>query len=73
MIKPVNTPTADVEILIGNEGMDLKPYGIPGQVLHTPGHTDSSVSVLLELGARKIYPAHGTAFPADVMRKALDL
>ena len=110
----IKTPTADVNIRIGDEGMDLKPFGIPGRVIHTPGHTGGSVSVLLdsgeafvgdlamnrlplrvtpglpifavdvaqvksswctllELGARKIYPAHGPAFPADVMRRALGL
>jgi len=30
--------------------MDLAPYGIPGRVIHTPGHTLGSVSVLLDTG-----------------------
>jgi glyoxylase-like metal-dependent hydrolase (beta-lactamase superfamily II) len=32
------------------DGQDLHAYGIPAQVLHTPGHSDGSVSLLLEDG-----------------------
>ncbi|MDF1571882.1 MAG: MBL fold metallo-hydrolase [Bacteroidales bacterium] len=42
-------PPADPDILIGDE-MDLAEYRIPGKVVHTPGHTSGSVSVLLETG-----------------------
>ncbi len=38
------------DILVGNEDMDLTPYGIPGKVIYTPGHDDSSISVMLETG-----------------------
>lgn len=34
---------------IGGE-LDLHPYGIPGRVIPTPGHTPGSLSVLLETG-----------------------
>jgi glyoxylase-like metal-dependent hydrolase (beta-lactamase superfamily II) len=30
------------------DGMSLEPYGVPGTVVTTPGHTPGSVSVLLE-------------------------
>jgi glyoxylase-like metal-dependent hydrolase (beta-lactamase superfamily II) len=40
----------EVDIRIGDEGMDLSEYGIPGRVIHTPGHTHGSVSVLLDSG-----------------------
>lgn len=30
--------------------MDLKPYGIDGKIMHTPGHTDCSISVVLSSG-----------------------
>jgi glyoxylase-like metal-dependent hydrolase (beta-lactamase superfamily II) len=40
-------PSLEPEIWL-EDGMDLKPYGIPGRVLTTPGHTTGSVSVLLE-------------------------
>jgi len=40
----------DVDIRIGDEGMDLGEYGIPGKVVHTPGHSHGSLSVLLGTG-----------------------
>ncbi len=38
------------DILVG-EKLDLSGYGIPGYILHTPGHTSGSLSVILENGA----------------------
>jgi len=105
-------PATDVDLVLGDEGLSLAEYGIPGKVIHTPGHTPGSVSVLLETGdafvgclamnglpfrlspglpilaedlqqlkeswkllldqgARTIYPAHGEPFSADIIRKAL--
>jgi len=40
---------AEPDLLIDKE-LDLSSFGIPGKVLHTPGHTAGSVSVLLESG-----------------------
>jgi len=97
---------------LGDEGLALDVYGIPGKVIYTPGHSPGSVSVLLETGdvfvgdmamnkfplrfgpgmpifaedmaklekswkllldagAKTIYPAHGESFSVDVIRKAL--
>lgn len=39
-----------VDILLDDAGMDLVSYGICGRVVHTPGHTNGSVSVLLDTG-----------------------
>ncbi len=39
-----------VDVVLGNEGLSLADYGVPGRVIHTPGHTPGSVSVLLETG-----------------------
>jgi hydroxyacylglutathione hydrolase len=105
-------PTTQADVILGDEGLWLAEYGVPGRIVHTPGHTPGSVSVLLETGeafvgclahnnlpfrlrpglpvfaedldalkaswrlvldqgARTIYPAHGDPFPADVIRKAL--
>jgi len=105
-------PKTDVDIVLGNEGLSLAEYGIPGKVIHTPGHTPGSVSVLLETGdvfvgdlamngfplrlrpglpifaedmqrlreswkllldqgAKTIYPAHGKPFSADIIRRLL--
>ncbi len=43
-------PSVKVDILLGDEGMSLAEYGIPGKVVHTPGHTQGSVMILLETG-----------------------
>lgn len=46
----INIPPVKVDILLDDAGMDLAPYGICGCVVHTPGHTNGSVSVLLDTG-----------------------
>lgn len=46
----VSIPTSKVDIVIENEGLSLKEYGIPGRVIYTPGHSFGSISVLLETG-----------------------
>ncbi len=101
-----------VDIVLRDEEFSLVPFGIPGKVLYTPGHTMGSVSVLLETGdacvgdlamngfpfhlrpglpvfaedlelvkkswrllldqgAKIIYPGHGKPFPADIIRRSL--
>ncbi len=52
MIKPflalVHIPFTEVDLVLDNKGMSLAEYGILGKVIHTPGHSPGSVSVLLE-------------------------
>jgi glyoxylase-like metal-dependent hydrolase (beta-lactamase superfamily II) len=108
----IKVPPTKVDVSLGNEGLSLSQFGIPGRVLYTPGHSSGSVSVLLdsgeafvgdlamntfplrlspglpilaedpdaviaswqmllEAGAREVYPAHGKPFPADVIRRAI--
>lgn len=43
-------PGAQADVILRDEGLSLAEYGIPGKVIHTPGHTPGSVSVLLETG-----------------------
>ncbi len=38
------------DIVVEDEGLDLNEYGVQGRIIHTPGHTSGSVSVLLETG-----------------------
>lgn len=44
------TPPTEVDIAIGNDGFSLADYGIAGRVIHTPGHSMGSVSVVLNSG-----------------------
>ncbi len=108
----IKIPATTVDIVLSEEPFSLHEYGIPGRVLHTPGHSPGSVSVLLDsgeafvgdlamnrlplrmtpglpifaddiarvasswrlllqAGARTIYPAHGRPFSADVMRRVV--
>lgn len=108
----IKIPAVDVDIRLGDEEFSLREYGIPGRVIHTPGHSYGSVSVLLdsgqafvgdaamnrlplrltpglpifavdqvllkqswglllEEGAREIYPAHGKPFSADILREII--
>jgi glyoxylase-like metal-dependent hydrolase (beta-lactamase superfamily II) len=110
----VKVAQTTVDVPLGDEGLSLSDFGVPGRVLYTPGHSSGSVSVLLESGeafvgdiamntlplrlspglpifaenpsavitswellleegARVVYPAHGKPFPADVIRRAIDV
>ena len=46
----VSIASFQVDIIAGDEDISLIEYGIPGRVIHTPGHSWGSVSVLLESG-----------------------
>ena len=46
----IRIPTFDVDIIVDDEGVSLTEYGIPGKVIHTPGHTWGSLSVILDSG-----------------------
>ncbi len=46
----VHIPPTRVDLVLGDEGLSLEEYGIPGKVIHTPGHSSGSVSVVLETG-----------------------
>jgi hydroxyacylglutathione hydrolase len=51
------TPPLDADILL-EDGDSLAPYGVPGVVVHTPGHTAGSCCLVLE---------DGTAFLGDML------
>lgn len=46
----IKVPAAKADLVIDDDGLSLAEYGIPGQVVHTPGHSPGSVSVLLDSG-----------------------
>lgn len=56
-------PTTDVDIVLGDDGLSLADYGIPGRVIYTPGHTSGSVSVLLETGDAFVGDLAMSGFP----------
>jgi hydroxyacylglutathione hydrolase len=39
-----------VDVIAGDDEISLEEYGIPGKVVHTPGHSWGSISVLLDSG-----------------------
>jgi len=52
MMKVMKTPSLEpvpVDLLVTRE-YDLEPFGVDAKVLHTPGHTIGSLSVLLKNG-----------------------
>jgi glyoxylase-like metal-dependent hydrolase (beta-lactamase superfamily II) len=108
----VHFPPAKVGVVLGDDGMSLADFGIPGRITYTPGHSMGSVSVLLEMGdafvgdlamnglplrlspglpifaedmqkareswkllldqgAKTVYPAHWKPFSAEIMRRAV--
>ena len=59
----VRIPACSVDLKLGNEGLSLAVYGIPGKVLHTPGHSAGSVSVLLDSGEAFVGDLAMNGFP----------
>lgn len=43
-------PETHVDLILDDEPFSLAEYGIQGEIIHTPGHTTGSVSVLLDTG-----------------------
>ncbi len=101
-----------VDLILDNNDFSLKPYGIKGKLIYTPGHTSGSMTLLLDTGeafvgdlvmngpplrigpgmtifadnvetikescrillnkgAKEIYPAHGKSFKADILKKII--
>jgi glyoxylase-like metal-dependent hydrolase (beta-lactamase superfamily II) len=46
----INFPSTRVDLPLEDEDYSLEPYGIHGRVIHTPGHTYGSMSLLLDTG-----------------------
>ena len=50
MLPFVRVPAIAPDLVLEDDGLDLQPYGIEGRVVHTPGHSPGSVSVVLPSG-----------------------
>ena len=46
----VNFPGTSVDIVLKDKDFSLESYGIRGKILHTPGHSSGSMSLLLDSG-----------------------
>lgn len=59
----IHISRAQVDVLLEDEGFPLAEYGVPGRVIHTPGHSRGSISVLLETGDAFVGDLAMNAFP----------
>ena len=64
MVRGVSFPPAPVDLVLGDEDFPLGSLGIKGTILHTPGHSAGSMSLLLDNGA---------AFVGDLAMNGLPL
>lgn len=64
MSSRVTFPSTTVDLALDDEEFQLGPWGISGKVLHTPGHTSGSMSVLLD---------NGQAFVGDLAMNGLPM
>jgi hydroxyacylglutathione hydrolase len=105
-------PKVSADIFVNEKEYSLKDYGIDGRILHTPGHTQGSITLLLdtgeafvgclahngppfklkpgfpiyaqnidlikeswrmliEKGAKLIFPGHGNPFSVEIIRSKL--
>jgi glyoxylase-like metal-dependent hydrolase (beta-lactamase superfamily II) len=70
VLLPVMKPSikAGLETLVADtslpdEDHSLEPYGIKGRIVHTPGHTDGSMSLLLDSGDAFVGDLAMSGFP----------
>ena len=66
---PPIIPTVEADIVFGDEGLDMHPYGISGKIIHAPGHDDSHIALVLDdrtaLTGDIVYDLHGVGCFAD--------
>jgi len=48
--RPVESDLGVMPEIIWDDELDLRPYGVAGRLLHTPGHTAGSAAVVLDSG-----------------------
>jgi len=57
-------PGVTPDIIVADEEVSLHGYGIPAKIIHTPGHTDGSISVVLENGEAIVGDMAMSGFPS---------
>lgn len=50
MMRVIKLPPCTVDVAVGDDGLDLSPYGIDGRAIHTPGHSPGSLTVITDDG-----------------------
>lgn len=50
VFRKISFPKFSPDILISDKPYSLSKYGINGNIIHTPGHTFGSISVILDSG-----------------------
>jgi glyoxylase-like metal-dependent hydrolase (beta-lactamase superfamily II) len=48
--KKIPFPKPKADIVLGDNDLPLYEYGVDGKIIHTPGHTHGSISILLDTG-----------------------
>jgi glyoxylase-like metal-dependent hydrolase (beta-lactamase superfamily II) len=46
----IRVHAATIDLEIGTDGLALDEFGVAGRIIHTPGHSSGSVSVVLDTG-----------------------
>lgn len=59
----IHIPASTVDVVMGDEALPLRDYGISGSIISTPGHSRGSVSVLLETGEAFVGDLAMSGFP----------
>ncbi len=59
----ITIPAATVDVVLGDKPFYLREYGVPGRILHTPGHSPGSVSILLDSGEAFVGDLAMNGFP----------
>jgi hydroxyacylglutathione hydrolase len=59
----IRIPAVTADIILGDEPLPLREYGLPGRILHTPGHSPGSVTILLDSGEAFVGDLAMNGFP----------
>jgi len=64
--RKVSTEPNKVDIVMEEENFSLEEFGIPGEVIFTPGHSLGSISVVLESGEAFVGDTAMNSFPLTI-------